>query len=155
MLGLRSSHWHLTLNNSRNVPIKLKRGLKRIIFKPRDIPLLASEAGISIPDRTMTWCAIDLSEHGGWSAVGWGKGAGGGGVGGAGDGALLTDDGGELETPAELMLLCIAWGDSSVGCCKEPVELLLVSWMLSPLLTGKIPPFSVTWAETFHLVHYF
>lgn len=83
-----------------------------------------------------------LREESAWSTGGGGAGAGGGGVGGAGEGALLTDEGGELDRPAELTLLCSARGDSAAAWCKEPEELLLGSWFVSPLLTGRIPPFS-------------
>lgn len=90
----------------------------------------------------MACWAMVLSEESGWSTGGGGAGAGGGGVGGVGEGALLTDEGGELDRPAELTLLCSASGDSAVAWCKEPEE-LLGSWFVSPLLlTGRMPPFS-------------
>ena len=96
-----------------------------------------------------------------WSEEGVGTegGGGGGGVGGAGDGALLTDDGGEDEdvTAAELMLLCIGWGESvetvnaTVWWSSEPVEFVFPTGMFSTLptvLVEIIPPFSVAWAAT-------
>lgn len=128
------------------------------------VPLLVSDGGISSPALSITCWAIDLRvDNEAWSEDGVGTegGGGGGGVGGAGDGALLTDDGGEDEdvTAAELMLLCIGWGesvvtvDAPVWWSREPDEFVFVTEIFSTLptvLVDIIPPFSVAWATTWN-----